>query len=55
MKGDISTPKVKTVAIVFDGDTSHTSVLSQAINGLTRAGFASEKEIKEEWAALLSI
>ena len=55
MKTDTSTPNVQTVTIVFDENTSHTSVLAQAVNGLAKKKFASEKEIKAEWKMLLSL
>ena len=46
---------VKSIGIHFDEASSHSEVLSQVINKLSKAGFAPKKEIKEEWEMLLKL
>jgi len=44
---------IQSVVIHFGDNTSHHDTLYQAINGLSRKRFAPEKEIIEEWLAIL--
>lgn len=49
--GDIESFGV--VSVIFTDHSSHNSVLQEVIQKLAHAGFAPEKEIKEEWLTLL--
>lgn len=49
----MSTPKIETVSIQFDDNMSHYAVLWQVITALAKKGFATRKEIAEEWLTLL--
>lgn len=55
---DISTKSLEGVmalAIVWDKNTSHAGLLGQIIDKVAASGFASHKEIIEEWKTLLAI
>lgn len=45
----------KEVEIMFDDGISHNGILQQVVEKLEAAGFASAKEIKEEWLTLLKV
>lgn len=44
---------VQSISLEFNGEVSHNYILTQVIEKLSKAGFASEKEIREEWSNLL--
>lgn len=46
---------LEVVSITFHDGSSHLGLLTQVVEKLAAHGFASEKEIKQEWSTLLQV